>query len=51
MGSLATLLWRRVVRGEGIELSLMEFTRLGAVTVPIALAGATTLLWLALKVL
>jgi arsenical pump membrane protein len=50
VGSLATLLWRRVVRAEGIELSLLEFMRLGAVTVPIALAGATTFLWLALKV-
>jgi arsenical pump membrane protein len=50
VGSLATLLWRRVLRAEGVELSLSEFVRLGAITVPPALLGATVLLWLALRV-
>ncbi|MGI8711859.1 MAG: SLC13 family permease [Solirubrobacteraceae bacterium] len=49
VGSLATLLWRRVLAAEGVELSLAEFVRLGALTVPPALAGATVALWLALK--
>ena len=33
-GSLATLLWRRVLRGEDEGTSLPEFVRLGAMTVP-----------------
>jgi len=49
VGSLATLLWRRVLRTEGVEVKPMEFTRLGLLTVPPALIGGTALLWLALK--
>jgi arsenical pump membrane protein len=49
VGSLATLLWRRVLAGAGVELSRREFIALGAVTVPPSLAGATALLWLALR--
>ena len=47
-GSLATLLWRRVLRTEGVELAPAEFVRLGAVSVPAALVVATAALWLAL---
>ncbi len=50
VGSLATLLWRRVLRAEGVEFELSEFVRLGAVTVPPALVAATALLWLGLRV-
>jgi arsenical pump membrane protein len=50
VGSLATLLWRRALAGGGVHLARREFAVLGAVTVPPALAGATVLLWLALKV-
>jgi arsenical pump membrane protein len=49
VGSLATLLWRRVLRTEGVEVEPIEFTRLGLVTVPPALIGGTALLWLALR--
>jgi arsenical pump membrane protein len=51
-GSLATLLWRRVLRehGEG-EPDLAEFTRLGLLTVPAGLALATVALWAGLKVI
>ncbi len=49
VGSLATLLWRRVLRAEGIELKPAEFVRLGLVSVPPALIAATAMLWLALK--
>jgi len=49
VGSLATLLWRRVLQAEGIELELSEFVRLGMVTVPAALLSATTLLWVGLQ--
>jgi arsenical pump membrane protein len=49
VGSLATLLWRRVLRTEGVEVEPVEFIRLGLLTVPPALIGGTALLWLALK--
>ena len=50
VGSLATLLWRRVLRAEDTDAELGEFLRLGALTVPAGLVAATVLLWLALKV-
>ena len=50
VGSLATLLWRRVLRAEQTEVALGEFTRLGLLTVPPALAVAAALLWLALRI-
>jgi arsenical pump membrane protein len=50
-GSLATLLWRRILRQHGSGLSLREFTRLGLLTVPAGLAVAVLALWAALHVL
>jgi arsenical pump membrane protein len=50
VGSLATLLWRRVLRAAGADVALGEFTLLGALTVPAALVVATVLLWVALRV-
>jgi arsenical pump membrane protein len=50
VGSLAMLLWRRVLRAEDTDIELGEFLRLGALTVPAALVAATVLLWLALEV-
>jgi arsenical pump membrane protein len=47
-GSLATLLWRRVLRHQGSSPSLREFTRLGLLTVPAGLAIAVLALWAAL---
>jgi arsenical pump membrane protein len=49
VGSLATLLWRRVLGAEDTEVELVEFLRLGALTVPAGLVAATMVLWLALK--
>jgi arsenical pump membrane protein len=49
-GSLATLLWRRVLRGGDEEASLAEFVRLGALTVPLGIVVAVVLLWLGLHV-
>jgi arsenical pump membrane protein len=51
-GSLATLLWRRVLRehDQG-EPDLAEFTRLGLLTVPAGLVLATVALWAGLKVI
>jgi arsenical pump membrane protein len=46
VGSLATLLWRRVVHAEDETVDLREFATLGVLTVPAALVVCTTLLWL-----
>jgi arsenical pump membrane protein len=51
VGSLATLLWRRLLRERGAEPPVSEFLRLGALTVPPALVAATLALWLALRAL
>ena len=45
-GSLATLLWRRRVREEGVEPSLGTFLRSSWVSTPLALVAATVTLWL-----
>jgi arsenical pump membrane protein len=49
VGSLATLLWRRILRAEDSDVELGEFLRLGALTVPASLVAATVLLWLGLQ--
>ena len=49
-GSLATLLWRRVVRREGVEPPRRAFFRLAVLTTPAALVAATVALWLTLRV-
>jgi arsenical pump membrane protein len=48
-GSLATLLWRRLLAERDRDVDLGEFTRLGLVTVPAGLAVATVALWLGLR--
>ncbi len=48
-GSLATLLWRRVLHAENTDVNLGEYTRLGALTVPAVLCVSTVLLWLSLQ--
>ncbi|WP_253195441.1 SLC13 family permease [Streptomyces sp. JHA26] len=45
VGSLATLLWRRVLHRHGIEADLGRFTRLGLLTVPATLVVSTLALW------
>ncbi|MFD8198747.1 SLC13 family permease [Streptomyces sp. NPDC059701] len=45
VGSLATLLWRRVLHRHGVEADLGLFTRLGLLTVPATLAASTVALW------
>ena len=50
VGSLATLLWRRVLIRRGEELPISEFLRLGALTVPPVLISATVALWISLRV-
>ncbi len=48
-GSLATLLWRRVLRAADADVALGEFTRLGVATVVPALLLCVTCLWLSLR--
>ena len=49
VGSLATLLWRRVLHAHDHDTDLGEFVRLGALTVPPILSPRRSLLWLALR--
>jgi arsenical pump membrane protein len=48
-GSLATLLWRRILRAHDTDADLGDFTRLGLLTVPVALIAATVALWAMLQ--
>jgi len=50
-GSLATLLWRRVLHERGAGPSLGEFTRLGLLTVPAGIVLAVLALWASLHVI
>ncbi len=50
VGSLATLLWRRIVHAHDEDVDLGEFLKLGALTVPATLVASTAALWLALQV-
>ncbi|MFG3208748.1 SLC13 family permease [Streptomyces tendae] len=45
VGSLATLLWRRILHRHGIEVELGRFTVLGLLTVPATVAASTVALW------
>ncbi|MEV6482917.1 arsenic transporter [Streptomyces sp. NPDC051576] len=50
-GSLATLLWRRIVHQHEHGVDLREFTKLGLLAVPSALVPAVVALWVSLQVL
>ncbi|WP_329123527.1 SLC13 family permease [Streptomyces sp. NBC_01353] len=50
VGSLATLLWRRILQEHDDRVSLGEFTRLGLLSTPAALVAATAALWASLQV-
>ncbi|GAB1509441.1 SLC13 family permease [Actinophytocola sp. KF-1] len=45
VGSLATLLWRRILHHHDTRPDLAEFTRLGLLTVPVSLVLAVVGLW------
>jgi len=49
VGSLATLLWRRILREHDTDADLADFTRLGLLTVPATLLAATVALWAMLQ--
>ncbi|GHB33927.1 arsenic transporter [Streptomyces xanthochromogenes] len=48
VGSLATLLWRRILHEHDDAPELGQFTRLGLLTVPATLVASTAALWAAL---
>ncbi|GLY48942.1 SLC13 family permease [Lentzea sp. NBRC 102530] len=50
-GSLATLLWRRIVHDHDTEVNLGEFTKLGLLAVPATLVGAVVALWASLRLI
>lgn len=45
VGSLATLLWRRIVHAHDHDAPLMEFTWLGLLATPVAILTAVAALW------
>ena len=45
VGSLATLLWRRIARAHDADPGLAEYHLLGALTVPVSIVVATSALW------
>ena len=49
VGSLATLLWRRILREHDTDADLGDFTRLGVWTVPATLVAATVAVWAMLQ--
>lgn len=50
VGSLANLLWRKVLHANDVEDGIRTFTLLGLCTVPITLTFAVASLWLSLQV-
>ena len=51
VGSLATLLWRRILHREDTDVEGGEFMRLAALTVPAGILAATIVLWFAITVM
>jgi len=49
VGSLATLLWRRIVHAHDHEAPLGEFTLLGLLATPLAIVAAVVALWTSLQ--
>ena len=51
VGSLATLLWRRVLHRSDEAVELREFVTLGLLTVPAGVVAATIVLWFGGRIL
>ncbi|MFT4225224.1 SLC13 family permease [Micropruina sp.] len=50
VGSLATLLWRRIVQAHDHETPIQEFTLLGLLATPIAIVVGVLALWISLTI-
>ncbi|MBI1880587.1 MAG: arsenic transporter [Chloroflexi bacterium] len=48
VGSLATILWLLILRRKGLEVSTLEYFKLGIIVVPIMLVVGSVLIWLRL---
>lgn len=48
VGSLATMLWLLILRRKGLEVSTVEYLKLGLTVVPVMLLGGAVLIWLQL---
>jgi arsenical pump membrane protein len=46
VGSLATMLWLLILRRKGLEISSLEYFKLGALLVPLMVAAGGVLIWL-----
>ena len=46
VGSLATMLWLLILRRKGLEVSSIEYFKLGIVVVPVMIVGGAVLIWL-----
>ena len=46
VGSLATMLWLLILRRKGLEISSIEYFKLGIVVVPVMIIGGAVLIWL-----
>lgn len=51
VGSLATLLWRRIVQAHDHETPIQEFTLLGLLATPLAIVVGVVALWVSLMVM
>ena len=51
VGSLATLLWRRILADHDHDAEIGEFTKLGLLTVPVSLIACTAALWLSVQLM
>ena len=50
VGSLATLLWRRIVQAHDHETPIQEFTLLGLLATPVAIVVGVLALWVSLLI-
>ena len=46
VGSLATMLWLLILRRKGLEVSSLEYFKLGVMLVPLMVVGGSLLIWL-----
>jgi arsenical pump membrane protein len=46
VGSLATILWLLILRRKGLEISSLEYFKLGILVVPLMIAAGAILIWL-----
>ena len=46
VGSLATILWLLILRRKGLEISSLEYFKLGILVVPLMIAAGAVLIWL-----